>query len=75
MREVAAMRRLACVAGVSKNLREGNETVSPLTPTPVLAHPSPPSFARSLARSIFRSLDRSPPGKGKETAATQAMRR
>ena len=49
---------LACVGSVSKNLREGNEALLP-------------NFLLTPG-ALLRSLVRSPPGKEKETAATQA---
>ena len=58
-----------CVAGVSKNLRVGNGTGRKSAKKHSL---SSPTEACSLARPLFRSLVRSPPGKRKETAATQA---
>ena len=46
----------------------GREGAIPFLPTPSPFSVNPPHFSPPL----FRSLVRSPPGKGKETAATQA---
>ena len=68
-----SMSGIACVAAVSfpfPNAREGNENCERfLTPSPLLSI----FLLTPGARPFYRSLVRFPPGKGKETAATQAM--
>ena len=63
-------------------MRGAKETAIPILPTPASLSVTPPHFssifcspkACSFGRSLFRWLARSPPGKGKETAATQTMK-